>query len=916
MALPDDLIQQRFNDLRTEPYGTRFYKVDLHFHTPSSSDGRGRDKYGFNPYAISFLSGDQAASADLLADIKGLNSLEPLRDRADLRQLELKDIAALEQKILHDMLLLQDLKALQAGKSSKTRKELEARLRQAIESIDDLKQLTGVDFKFLEREEIKALSALRTQQSIDLLAEALKIQIQGFGDLEGKYFDLRLLRDLRYLQDQVSASGYPGSLREFHDRILAYARVKAAQIVERFFEEKLDIVAITDHNGMGTLWSDGDCMDLAAPTWYELIDDAAQEMNMRRGTKLVILPGVEISTEGIHILAIFPRQNPRRKVHYMISDLVEEAGILPEEWCINKAVGNVSPYGVIELIKRKGGIAIPAHIDGDDKALLERYELTGGALENVVAHPHLRAVEVIDPDLFREGATKTRLDQIRRENDLPSLAYFQGSDSHDLLNIAKRCTILKMTEPAYEGLQTAMKMASSRVRFSSDRKEWDGLYLRGITFDHPLLGRQTLRFNRNLNCICGKVGAGKTTLHNLMRAAVHPEHEFPTYSETRQGYVSLFMEKVEETGEGDASKKKFGHYAYYRKADQRSVSLYSLEVDAEGEASRPSRLVEITSEANPSGLVYEPGQIDGQSMKEHIQSLDLQPKFYDVGEIKTVIDDQMKLKTGRDNLFQEFLFQHLGRPAGIEAAAKIVRDFNRMFVMPQFLEKSPEQTYQEITVKKAELVKAEENVARALAAFEASPKTKVDRAALKKVTGEQAKIERELARAQSSQLLELAADTLSDPVTFRLALNLNWRTGPADLRDFFSLSESQRKTVLMCLTIMCSELPIIIDAPEQEFDNEDMARYLVPLILENKETRQILLFTNHPILAVNTDPDNYLLLQRKILNPQALRTEPVKTEVVFASGFAIDAPPGQRELLLEILEGDLRLFRKRASRYE
>ncbi len=48
-------------------------------------------------------------------------------------------------------------------------------------------------------------------------------------------------------------------------------------------------------------------MDLAAPTWYELIDDEARKINREAGkTVLSILPGVEISTTGVHILAIFP----------------------------------------------------------------------------------------------------------------------------------------------------------------------------------------------------------------------------------------------------------------------------------------------------------------------------------------------------------------------------------------------------------------------------------------------------------------------------------------------------------------------------------------------------------------------------------------------------------------------------------
>ncbi len=145
-------------------------------------------------------------------------------------------------------------------------------------------------------------------------------------------------------------------------------------------------------------------------------------------------------------------------------------------------------------------------------------------------------------------------------------------------------------------------------------------------------------------------------------------------------------------------------------------------------------------------------------------------------------------------------------------------------------------------------------------------------------------------------------------------MNLKWRSGSEPV-DFFQLSPSQRKTAMICMLLLKGEAPVIIDAPEEEFDNDDMVKYLVPVILECKDTRQILLFTNHPLLAVNTDPDNYILI------PRQAQSNP------FVSGFAVDAMvekdntgnvvKGDRKtMLLEVLEGALSAFRKRASRYE
>ena len=97
--------------------------------------------------------------------------------------------------------------------------------------------------------------------------------------------------------------------------------------------------------------------------------------------------------------------------------------------------------------------------------------------------------------------------------------------------------------------------------------------------------------------------------------------------------------------------------------------------------------------------------------------------------------------------------------------------------------------------------------------------------------------------------------------------------------------------------------PAIVDAPGAYFDNEDIMRYLVPLISEFKDKQQIILFTNNPLLAVNTDPDNYIVLQSR----------GTKLNHVNA-GFSIDVEE-EKPLLLSIIEGSFRSFKKREDRY-
>ncbi len=813
MSAPTE-IASGFTKILEKTYGTRFFQADLHFHTPSSSDGRGKDKYGFNPYGISYQARRMTAGADLLSDLKSIDSLEALKEHTDIQGLDLKALELLESKVLNDILLLEDIQELKAIPNPADRTALEVRIRQEIDAINDLKDLSNIDCAFLECDEIKTLAALKSQPGLDLFTVVRNIQGGAANELKSKYYDLRLLRDLAYFRGQVAGEGYPADVRDYQDRLLAYSRLKAGQIVQTFLDRKLSLVAVTDHNGMGTLWNDDQGgMDLTAPTWYELIDDAAQKVNNAEGrTRLVILPGVEISTNGVHILAIFPPQRPRRRAHFLVCELLSEVGIPVEEWCINMSVGTLSPFDIINLIVQKGGIAIPAHIDGTDQALLGTYKLTSGAVKDVVANARLRAVEVINPLRFQAGPVRDKLEEVRRKNNLSSLAYFQGSDSHQLLDIAKRSTILKMTEPSFEGLRTAIQMPSSRVRFTSDKKDWDGLYLRGMVFDHPFLGRQVLRFNRNLNCISGRVGVGKSTLHNLIKAAADPTCPYPIKEN------DLAASRGSGPVRGEAEREPAG----------RAVCL----------------LPQGRSPAGGTGRkVLFPGP-GGKSAAETRPDSSLQPGFYNAERILQIVDIQQELDA--------FLCEHFDlTPDDLktrETAA--IQKFNKLFSLPRFFEDE-----------------------------------------------------------SRGRLLELQWDKASG--RNQLMMNLQWRVDKPEWRRFSSLGLSQRRATILCMIIRNEDFgPVIIDEPEQEFDNEDMVRYLVPLILEYMEKRQILLFTNHPLLAVNTDPDNYVLLTLPA------KKEGAALQVTIDSGFAIDANAGQKDLLLKILEGDLESIRKRLSRYE
>ena len=600
----------------------------------------------------------------------------------------------------------------------------------------------------------------------------------------------------KYPKKKGDLREYYRKVKDIQEEILATSRKIADEMVKRFREERLSLVAISDHNSIGTIWSDPEAkniMDLKAPTWYELIDDAAEKVNRVAGKRvLTILPGVEISCTGIHILGVFPPPIPRRSIHFIICQLLNEIGFAIEEWGKNPKVGKRSVIDAVNLIHQKGGIPIPAHIDGSDQALLKLYKLNGGAMKNVFYNDKLSAVEIVKPAKFKRKDKKLKktlkewIDSLRVEKGLPLLAYFQGSDAHDLQTIGKRYTLLKMTEPSFAGLKNSVNIPSSRIRISADHNPVvNGLYIYGLEINSRLFGKAYLRFNRHLNCIMGKKETGKTTLFQLMQSAVNKKIERP------QDGIKLFVDKIINS--------KSHHYCFSRNKKSNTTELYAIDNDSTAKKISMDRVKDLAIKINS----YHPEKID------------------------SIISSENRLKM--------FLVRHFG----IDKKGNI-KNFNKMFSTSNFL-----------AVKREVLLRIKEE-----------------------------------------------NDSL------KLYLNVDWNKKKSKMVEFSKLNNSLKRTAMIMMIIMDNQFgPVIIDAPEDYVDNEDIANFLIPVIRKYKDFRQIIFFTSNPILAVNSDPENYVLLVSRQKKPK---------DVI--SGFSIDLPD-KKSQVITLMEGGIGSFNKRKNRY-
>jgi len=130
-----------------------------------------------------------------------------------------------------------------------------------------------------------------------------------------------------------------------------------------------------------------------------------------------------------------------------------------------------------------------------------------------------------------QNPDRAALGKFRREalnlGEKQFLARVMFSDSHALTALgknaqgAKRLTRVKMDTPSFHGLKVALQDADARIRLE-DEIPASVPYVMGVKIEGNFLDGQTVHFSRNLNCIIGGRGAGKSTVFECVRV-IAPE---------------------------------------------------------------------------------------------------------------------------------------------------------------------------------------------------------------------------------------------------------------------------------------------------------------------------------------------------------------------------------------------------------
>ena len=124
-------------------------------------------------------------------------------------------------------------------------------------------------------------------------------------------------------------------------------------------------------------------------------------------------------------------------------------------------------------------------------------------------------------------------------------------------------------------------------------------------------------------------------------------------------------------------------------------------------------------------------------------------------------------------------------------------------------------------------------------------------------------------------------------------------------RDLEELSPGERGIVLLVFYLALSQnnIPIIIDQPEDNLDNQSVYSKLVPCICEAKKKRQVIIVSHNPNIAIACDAEQIVYCHMD-KNTHTITYEAGAIENSIVKGHVVD-----------VLEGTMPAFNLRQKKY-
>jgi len=287
-----------------------------------------------------------------------------------------------------------------------------------------------------------------------------------------------------------------GSSQDVTDTTMTPKNIVAAAI-----KVNLDVISITDHNE---------------------INNVEASIEAAKDKALLVIPGVELSTPQGHLLCYLPSLEALQQFHGRLN--FADRGTQNSR-CQNSILDCLNMTDDLE------GFGVLAHVDGGSGF----EQVNPGASPHkvdVLCHRSLLGIELksassqisyadTDPEPHRVGIGRERINTLRLGSK-QFLARVLNSDAHSLVALGhnaageQKVTRIKVDIPSFAAIRIALEDSDARIRIE-DMIPHSVPAVLGIQLEGGFLADQVIHFSRNLNCIIGGRGAGKSTTFEGVR---------------------------------------------------------------------------------------------------------------------------------------------------------------------------------------------------------------------------------------------------------------------------------------------------------------------------------------------------------------------------------------------------------------
>ena len=430
-----------------------------------------------------------------------------------------------------------------------------------------------------------------------------------------------------------------------------YGATLPAEIVAAAVAAGLDAIAVTDHN---------------TADWCEAMAEAAA------GSRLIVLPGVEITTTEGHLLALWDEHTPARELEDCLTRL-DISGTDRGQLDINASKGFAESA---EIVSNCGGVAIAAHADAA-KGLLALP--VASHVKRTLLNEALSAVELVDAAKLAEVQRKVGADR--------ELAFVRGSDAiepgqpgHRVSAIGRRRCWIKAARPDLAGLRHAFDDPGLRISLDDPRDLPPHPHIASLRIVGGFMDGVELPLSADLNCLVGGTGAGKSLALECVRFVLEQQvdrNSFPQIADEVEHRLADALGNggaVELTATLADGRSYYFERVYDSRRESRSIVSQILESgDRVAVQVEPEVLLPISAFSQGEALEYS---------RHSVGRMALVDAGCDLSEVSANIDALIEAirRNGTALLKQRDLVSDLrSRVVGLPELEEQIADLERLF---------------------------------------------------------------------------------------------------------------------------------------------------------------------------------------------------------------------------------------------